>query len=364
MKKKDHFCVIMAGGIGSRFWPLSRSSKPKQFIDILGKGKTLLRQTYERFEQLCPVENIFVVTNVAYAELVKKQVPELDESQILSEPMRKNTAPCIAYANFRIQKINPEAKIVVAPSDHLIIREKEFLATIRKGLDFVGRNNALLTLGIKPGRIETGYGYIQAANGGLMKEDPNLKKVKTFTEKPDYDMAKVFFESGDFYWNAGIFMWSLPTVMQAFNRYLPDIQTLFREREGVFGTKVEREHMGKIYANCTSISIDYGVMEKAENVYVLCSDFGWSDLGTWGSLYEHLPQDGLKNSLSGRNLMVYDVTNSMIQVEGNKLVVIQGLENCIVVDTRDALLICRKEDEQKIKQMVNDVKMEKGEKFL
>ncbi|MGC9470974.1 MAG: mannose-1-phosphate guanylyltransferase [Bacteroidales bacterium] len=364
MSKKDQFCVIMAGGIGSRFWPLSRSSKPKQFLDILGTGKSLLRQTYERFEKICPAENIFVVTHSEYEDLVQNQLPELDRKQILPEPMRKNTAPCIAYACFRIHKINPEAKIVVAPSDHLIIKEKEFEKTVYQGFEFVSRHNALLTLGIKPSRIETGYGYIQTANGEKFPEFPNLKKVKTFTEKPDYEMARVFYESGDFYWNAGIFFWSLPAIMQAFSKYLPDMHGLFEEREGVFGTRVEKEHLEIIYGNCPSISIDYGIMEKAENVYVICSDFGWSDLGTWGSLYEHLPHDQQGNAVSGENVMVYDVQKSIIQVEGKKLVVLQGLENYIVVDTKEALLICRKHDEQQLKQIVNDVKIEKGEEFL
>ncbi len=361
---KDYFCVIMAGGVGSRFWPLSRSNRPKQFLDILGTGKTLLRQTFERFEKVCPVENIFVVTNKDYGDLVQEQLPELKRTNILLEPMRKNTAPCIAYANFRIQKINPEAKIVVAPSDHLIIRESEFIRTIEQGLSFVDQADALLTLGIKPSRIETGYGYIQAANGDIRPDIPNLKKVKTFTEKPDYEMARVFYESGDFFWNAGIFFWSLSSIMRAFNKHLSDIQNLFEEREGVFGTKVETEHLENIYGNCTSISIDYGIMEKASNVYVLCSDFGWSDLGTWGSLYEHLPHDQHRNAVTGSHVMTFDVENSIVQVEGNKLLVLQGLEGYIVVDTHDALLIFRKEDEQKLKQVINDVKMEKGEGFL
>jgi len=360
----DYYCIIMAGGVGSRFWPMSRNSRPKQFLDILGTGKTLLQMTYERFVGICPKENILIVTSRDHGDLVREQLPDLLDEQLLLEPMRKNTAPCIAYANYRIKKRDPEALIVVAPSDHLILREEEFKQAILKGLEFVRGREALLTLGIKPSRIETGYGYIQAANGQVVASDPDFRPVKTFTEKPDYDLAKVFFESGEFYWNSGLFIWSLKGILHAFAKYLPEVEHLFSEKERFIGTGEEGKHIIEIYRNSGNISIDYGVMEKAENVYVLCAEFGWSDLGTWGSLYEYLSKDRNNNLLSGDQVMLYDVKGSIIKLPKDKLAVIQGLENYIVIESDNILLICRKDDEQKIKQFVNDVRIEKGEQYI
>jgi mannose-1-phosphate guanylyltransferase len=362
---KNHFCIIMAGGIGSRFWPLSRSRKPKQFLDILGTGRTLLQQTFDRLRKVIPVGNILIVTNEDYDDLVRKQLPEISSNQVLLEPMRRNTAPCIAYANYKIHLINPEAKILVAPSDHIILKEQDFLDVVIKGLDFVTANDCLLTLGIQPNRPETGYGYIQI-NGDKTRIELNksFRQVKTFTEKPDLNMAQVFIQSGDFFWNSGMFFWSLSTIMKAFNNYLPDIDQLFSEGAAFYNTDREGEFISKVYPNCKNISIDYGIMEKAENVFVLCSDFGWSDLGTWGSLYDSMCKDEDNNSVTGSNVFTYNSQNCLINLPDNKLAVIQGLDDFIVVESDNILLICRKQDEQKIKSYVNDVRLDKGEEFI
>lgn len=362
--KKDQYCIIMAGGIGSRFWPLSRVNKPKQFLDIMGVGKTLLQLTYDRFANIIPEENIYVVTSSDYGKLVKKQLPKLSKKQILLEPFRKNTAPCIAYGIYKIQQADPDATIVVAPSDHFILKEKEFKNSILEGLDFVREKDALLTLGIKPDRPETGYGYIQISNGEQVTKNKNLKSVKTFTEKPDLKLAKVFFESGEFYWNSGLFIWNLNSIIKAFELHLPEMNSLFREGIGIYNTDKEKEFILETYSNSKSISIDYGVMEKADNVYVLCSDFGWSDLGTWGSLYEYSDKDDSLNVISGGNVFEYEVKNSIIKVPKNKLVVLQGLEDYIVVESDNILLVCKRQDEQKIKQIVQDVQLKKGKEHL
>ena len=361
---KNNFCVIMAGGIGSRFWPYSRTQKPKQFLDILGIGKTLLQQTFYRFADICPEENILIVTNADYKELVLEQLPGIIPSNILLEPLRKNTAPCIAYANYKINKVNPDACIVVAPSDHFIFKEKQFKNRIEEGFKFVRNRDALLTLGIKPDRPETGYGYIQISKEEVSVAINNLNKVKTFTEKPDYELAKVFHESGEFYWNSGIFIWSLNSIMNAFDKHLSEVNSIFREGISFYNTEKENEFILKTYSKCKNISIDYGIMEKADNVYVLCSDFGWSDLGTWGSLYEKLKKDRNKNTITGQNLFAYDVKGSIVRLSDEKLVVLQGLEDYIIIDTDDILLVCKKKDEQKIKQFVNDIKLSKGDEYI
>lgn len=362
---RNHFCIIMAGGIGSRFWPLSRTKKPKQFLDILGIGRTLLQQTFDRLGNIFPVENIYIVTNEDYEDIIKKQLPEISSNQILLEPIRRNTAPCIAYANHKINLINPNAKILVAPSDHIILKEQDFLEVVQKGLDFVTHNDSLLTLGIQPNRPETGYGYIQI-NGDKTRIELNnsLRQVKTFTEKPDLAMAELFIQSGDFFWNSGMFFWSLSTIMKAFNNFLPEINELFSQGKEFYNTHKESEFINRVYPNCKNISIDYGIMEKAENVFVLCSDFGWSDLGTWGSLYEMLGKDNDNNTVTGSNVFVYNSQNCLINLPDNKLAVIQGLDDYVVVESDNILLICRKQDEQKIKNYVNDVRIEKGEEYI
>jgi len=361
---QKNYCIIMAGGVGSRFWPLSRSSRPKQFLDITGTGKSLLQMTYERFNKIIPAGNILIVTNAEYNDLVREQLPEMPTANILLEPQRRNTAPCIAYAAYKIVSRDPEARLVVAPSDHLIINETEFLSIVNDGLSLVGSSPVMLTLGIQPDRPETGYGYIQADKSKLTTAfNREFFKVKTFTEKPDLPLAKVFLESGDFYWNSGIFFWSVSTIITAFEQYLPEIATPFEDGLGCFDTSREHDCIEEIYSASRSISIDYGIMEKATNVHVLACDFGWSDLGTWGSLYDQKEKDKENNVCIGDKPFLYDVNGSLINVPKNKLVVIQGIEDCIVVESDDVLLICKKDQEQRIRNFVNDVKLEKGESF-
>lgn len=354
----------MAGGIGSRFWPLSKSTRPKQFLDILGKGRTFIQQTYDRYKEICPDENFFIVTSIDYRDLVIEQLPELKESQILLEPLRRNTAPCIAYACYKIQKINPDANIIVAPSDHHIQQVDIFLEEVKKGLDFVKKNDALLTLGIHPCRPETGYGYIQIESTKPVGSVENLHKVKTFTEKPDLQLARIFLESGEFFWNSGIFIWSLKSILKALNTHLKTVSELFEKGNKLYGTSDEIAFLNKTYSECQNISIDYGIMEKADNVYVLCSDFGWSDLGTWGSLYENSAKNFQGNAISGKNVMFYGSKNCIVNMPDDKLVVLQGLDGYIVVESEGTLLVCRKEDEQQIRQFVNDVRMNKGENYI
>tara|TARA_B100000508_G_scaffold140634_1_gene142498 strand:+ start:1203 stop:2252 length:1050 start_codon:yes stop_codon:yes gene_type:complete len=349
----------MAGGIGSRFWPMSRTLYPKQFIDILGTGQTLIQQTFHRLNRLVPKENIFIVTNDLYKNLVLEQL-EVKEDQVLCEPNRRNTAPCIAYANYKIAKRNKKANIIVAPADHLILKEDRFIEAMETALEFTSKNDALLTLGIKPSRPDTGYGYIQFEDVG----DEEIKKVKTFTEKPDLELAQQFLNSGDFSWNSGMFIWSLNAINKAFQMHLPEINSLFLEQEQKFDTDDENNAIEAIYAVSKSVSIDYGIMERAENVYVLSADIGWSDLGTWGSIYTHLEHDQNDNAVIGENVMMYDSKDCIVSVPKDKLVVLQGLENYIVVEANNTLLICKKEEEQSIKQFVTDIKLEKGDRFI
>jgi mannose-1-phosphate guanylyltransferase len=349
----------MAGGIGSRFWPMSTSSNPKQFHDVLGIGKTLLQLTVERYLPICDKANILIVTNERYKSLVQEQLPNFNEDQILLEPSRKNTAPCIAYACYKIHSQNKDANIIVAPSDHLILKEIEFQKTIETALKNTAKNNCLMTIGLKPSRPDTGYGYIQFEQG-----DSNIRRVKTFTEKPSLDIAQRFLESGDFYWNSGMFIWSSSAIVEAFGKLLPEIGKLFSELNNVYYTDQEETEINKIYPICKNISIDYGIMEKAGNVEVILADLGWSDLGTWGSLYTHIDKDSNKNAIVGKNVLTYDANDNMVLVPDNKLVVIQGLNDYIVVESNDTLLICKKRDEQKIKQFVTDIKSKKGDKFI
>ncbi len=352
----------MAGGVGSRFWPLSKSAKPKQFIDILGVGRTLLQQTFDRFKNICPNENIFIVTSDKYTEIVKQQLPEINFENILSEPARRNTAPCIAYAVYKIKHKNPLANIVVSPSDHLVTYVEEFQRVISKSLDFTEKNNALLTIGIKPTRPETGYGYIQM-NEGTENNNDDIFRVKTFTEKPDLEMAEFFLSSGEFLWNSGIFIWSLKSIGEAMQRHLPDVMSLFNN-ESVYYTDKEKSFIEDVYKKVKNISIDYGVMEKAENVYVLPADFGWSDLGTWGSLYENSEKNEDNNVVVGDNVMLYSTRNSIIHMPKDKLVVIHGLENAIVAESDGFLLISTLNKEDLIRQFVTDIQVEKGEGFV
>ena len=353
----------MAGGIGSRFWPMSRQNFPKQFHDILGTGNTLIQMTYNRFLKNCPPENILVVTNNVYKELVLTQLPDIKTEQVLCEPFRRNTAPCVAYANFKISELCPNANVIVAPADHLVLNEQRFEEIIDLAIEEGSETQNLVTLGIKPSRPDTGYGYIQFEDKSDAR-DTRVKKVKTFTEKPDIDLARKFLASGDFYWNSGIFIWSLENIQSAYKRDLPDVYSLFKSGKGKYNTDEELDYIQEIYAKCENISIDYGIMEKANNVSLILSDFGWSDLGTWGSLYTHVDLDLHNNATVGDNTVLYNCTNNMVYSADDKLTVLHGLDGFIVVDTPEAMLICKKSDEQKIKQFVNDLKTNKKGEFL
>ncbi|MCX4331883.1 MAG: mannose-1-phosphate guanylyltransferase [Paramuribaculum sp.] len=359
-RRQHRYCVIMCGGIGSRFWPYSRTDVPKQFIDFFGTGTSLLQMTYERMLPLVDKERFIVITNAKYVERIKEQLPELDDSQILAEPDRRNTAPAIAWAAYHIRALDPEASMIVAPSDHLITREHIFEKCVERGFDFVETHDALLTLGITPTRPETGYGYIQIGQ----ETEPGLLKVKTFTEKPDRELAQVFLDSGEFFWNAGIFLWEAETIIAALRRYVPDIAAEFDRGEGVFGTPEETAYINSTFASCPSISIDFAVMEKASNVYVECVNFGWNDLGSWSSLYETSPKNIDSNVTQNSNVMAYGSSGNIFMAPSDKLVVVSGLHDCIVADAEDVLLICPKSEEQKIKQIVNDVELRFDGKYL
>ncbi|MBQ3673609.1 MAG: mannose-1-phosphate guanylyltransferase [Paludibacteraceae bacterium] len=377
-QKENNYCVIMAGGVGSRFWPFSREEKPKQFLDFFGTGRSLLQMTVDRFRPLVPIENVFIVTNVAYKQLIREQVPDISEGQILCEPARRNTAPCIAYATAHIRALclrragltaatqdwscpEMQANIVVAASDHLILEEDKFRQAISKAFEFVAENKAILTLGMTPTRPETGYGYIQF----LQPEESNIPsaegiyKVKTFTEKPNLEMAQVFLDSGDFLWNSGIFVWNLQTISEAFRYLLPEVADRFREGELLMGTKQEESFIEQIFPKCPNISIDYGIMEKAENVFVLPSSFGWSDLGTWGSLYELSEKDAQGNVSLHSDARFYDAERNIVVLESGKTAIVQGVDDMIIAEQGGALLVCKRAEEQRIKQFVADISTNK-----
>ena len=356
---KNSYAVIMAGGIGSRFWPMSKSSFPKQFLDILGTGETLIQQTFSRLERICPPENILIVTNTNYKNLCLEQLPNVVESNILCEPAMRNTAPCVAYAAFKIQSMNEDANMIIAASDHIILKEDEFVRVTNDCLDIVAKNDVLLTLGITPSRPDTGYGYIQFSEDNL-SGSKKARKVKTFIEKPNQELALNFLDSGDFLWNSGMFIWSAKSITLAYRKHLRDMYEVFDEGKQFYNTINEKEFIDRVFPACKNISIDYGIMEKSENVYVYPADFGWSDLGTWGSLYSHLELDEYKNTIQGNNVMMYDSTDNLVKVPDDKLVVLQGLQGYIVVENEGTILVCKKEDEQKIKQFVADLK-QKGE---
>ncbi len=355
------YVAIMAGGIGSRFWPESRIKKPKQFLDILNTGETLIQTTYNRFLKIADKDNIFIVTNEQYVAIINEQLPGVDKSRILAEPMRKNTAPCIAYACHKIASIEPDANIVIAPSDHLMVNEEKFLYVILEALEYTEKKDVLVTLGIKPSRPDTGYGYIQFNENAVHRD---IHKVKTFTEKPDMELARTFIKSGDFLWNSGIFIWNAKAIMAAFDKYQQDIHQAFWAARKAFGKKDESRLMEKAYSICPNISIDYAIMEQADNVFVIPAAFGWSDLGTWASLWENYEKDYYGNAVKGKNVMIYDSTNCMVMVPDKKLVILQGLEDYIVIDTGDALLICKKDKEQEIKEMTADIKRKELDEYL
>lgn len=349
----------MAGGVGSRFWPMSTQKFPKQFQDILGIGRTMLQQTYDRISKIIPNEHIFIITNQEYVELTKTQLPEIPSENVIGEPMMKNTAACNLYMVNKIANINPKANLIVVPADHLILKEDHFLEKVKLGFELASKHDYLITLGIKPTRPDTGYGYIQF----LEKKDKDYFKVKTFTEKPDLEIAKSFLESGDFLWNAGIFIWNVQSISTAFAKFLPEMTVQFQSCE--YNSNRETECIEGIYPKLNKISIDNGIMEKANNVYVIPADLGWSDLGTWTSVYENAEKDEEKNSARGRHLLMYNATGNVIRLKNNKAAIIDGLHDYIIVDTDKALLICPRENDQLIKEYVSELRaLKKGEKFM
>ncbi len=355
------YCVIMCGGIGSRFWPASRSNRPKQFLDFMGTGRTLLQMTVDRILPLVPAERIIVVTNADYAPLISQQIPDIKPENILFEPARRNTAPCIAWAAHHILALDPDASMVVMPSDHLITRERVFLDALERGFDFIETNDALLTLGIKPSRPETGYGYIQLSESST----DGINRVKTFTEKPNLELAKIFLSSGEFLWNSGVFLWSAKTVLNGLAEHCPEIAQRFEAAPGIYGTAKETEFIAETFPACPGISIDYALMEKAANVFVKEVDPGWSDLGGWHALYEQSPKNRQGNATQGCAVMSYDTTGCMFSENSpNKIIVADGLKDYIIADSDDVLLICPIANEQKIKQYVNDIGQTLGENYL
>ena len=349
----NNYCIIMAGGIGSRFWPLSKDNYPKQFLDILGTGKSFIRSTYERFSPAIPDENFLVVTNKAYKQLVLEHLPMLKPDQVLCEPARRNTAPCIAYAAYHIQSCCKEANIVVTPADHLVTNETEFQRIIRLGFDFLTKHqNALMTIGIKPSRPETGYGYIQVPKQDVL---PEVVKVEMFKEKPNYETAVKFVAEGNYFWNSGIFLWTLDGIMQAFKQYLPEMVEVFEKGKHLFGTPKEQDFISEHFVDCPNISIDYGVMEKSPNTYTIPADFGWSDIGTWGSLFTHAKKDNNGNALRGKVVSV-DNKNSIINIEEGFEAVVEGLEDYLVAYRDHSLLVCKLHDEQQIKIWIEELK--------
>ena len=350
----------MCGGIGSRFWPFSRETRPKQFLDFFGLGRSLLQMTIDRFTRLIPKENIYVVTNQRYADLIKKQIPFLQDKQILLEPARRNTAPCISYAAYHIHACNPNANIIVSPSDHMIFNEDQFIEDVKKSLEFVKNNKVLVTFGIKASRPETSYGYIQSSE---IKID-DFFKVKTFTEKPNLELAKIFMNSGEFFWNSGMFFWNIQTIMEAIRKYLPDIAARFDIGIEFFNTIEERQFIKNNFSYCPNISIDYGIMEKADNVFMLCVDFGWADLGTWGSIFEIANKDKSNNAVLNTNTLLYEAENNIVALENKeRLVVIQGLKDYIIAESGNVLMICKKEEEEIIKLFMADANIKFGELF-
>lgn len=361
-KKQHRYCVVMCGGVGSRFWPFSRNSRPKQFLDFFGTGKSLLQLTVERILPLIPAENIILVSNKDYVDIIREQLPYIKETNILAEPARRNTAPCICWAAHHIQALDPEALIVTLPSDHLILKEQTFREVIAEGFDFVASGDNLLTIGLYPTSPNTGYGYIQI--GHPLDKYPGINKVKTFTEKPDIEMARLFVKSGEFFWNSGMFLWSVKSILKGFADYAPDMAKIFNSGKGAYGTPQESMFIKAAFPEASSISIDYAIMEKARNVYVKTTDIGWSDLGAWKALYDTSPKNRNGNVSQGCNVIETDSKNSVFAVEGDKIVVASGLDGYIVADTPNALLIYPLRDEQKIKQVVNDIREHFGDRYL
>lgn len=349
MESNNHL-VIMAGGIGSRFWPMSTPECPKQFVDVLGCGRTLLQLTFDRFKGICPPENVWIVTSANYAEIVKEQLPDVPVGNILLEPCRRNTAPCVAYVSWRIKKQCPKARIVVSPSDHIVMDVKEFQRVISSSLQFAGETDAIITLGMKPTRPETGYGYIQADLSASSAGNKELFSVERFREKPDLATAKEYVAQNNFFWNSGVFIWSVNTIVNAFRIYEPALAEIFESMMPVYGTDLEQTEINEKFPNCNNISVDYAILEKAEEIFVFPASFGWSDLGTWGSLHENSSKDVYGNALIGPRVDVYETTNCIVHTTNEKHVVVQGLNGYIVAEKDGTLLICKLSEEQRIKQ--------------
>ena len=349
---KNRYCIIMSGGVGSRFWPFSRTSCPKQFLDFFGMGRTLLQMTYDRISNIIPPENIYIVTNNEYADITYQQLPEVSRDNILLESQRRNTAPCVAWASYHIRKLNPHAVTLVAPCDHIIFNTEKFAQTIERGFEFVEHNNRLLTIGIPPKRPETAYGYIQVSDTCT----DGICNVKTFVEKPDYDMARVLVESGEFLWNSGMFLWNVDTFIEALEKHLPDIASLFENASDSMLTPHEKEALDKVYEQCLAISIDFGIMEHTSNASVICAELGWSDLGTWTSLHSHLGQDLNGNVLIGEDISIYDSHNCIVHTENCKKVILIGLNDCVVSEQDGNLLVCKLNEEERIKELTKESK--------
>ena len=354
MARISNHLVIMAGGVGSRFWPMSTVERPKQFIDVLGVGRTLIQMTYDRFGDICRAENVWVVTNAKYRDIVSEQLPDIPKSNILCEPCRRNTAPCIAYVSWRIKSQDPKANIVVTPSDHIVTDTAEFRRVITQCLSFTADSDAVVTLGMKPTRPETGYGYIQADLSYSSPRNKEIYRVDSFKEKPDLETAERYIKSKSYYWNAGIFIWSVGTIVNALRVYQPQLNAIFERLLPIYGTEKEQEEIDRHFPECESISIDYAIMEKAEEIFVCPADFGWSDLGTWGSLLTQTHHDVYGNSIIGQDVSVFETSNCIIHTLNEKKVVVQGLDGFIVAETDDKLLICKFSEEQRIKQFTGE----------
>lgn len=340
----------MAGGVGSRFWPMSTTERPKQFIDVLGVGRTLIQLTCDRFAGIVEPENIWVVTNKNYADIVAEQLPDVPKGNILLEPCRRNTAPCIAYVSWKIKSIDKKANIVVAPSDHIVMNVPEFQRVIKQCMTFTAETDAIVTLGMKPTRPETGYGYIQADLSYSSTRNKEIFRVDSFKEKPDLATAEKYIKNPSFFWNAGIFIWRVETIVNALRVYAPAVNSIFEDLLAVYGSEKEQEEIDKMFPECESISIDYAIMEKAEEIFVCPADFGWSDLGTWGSLLQQTKKDLYGNSIIGENVSVFDTKNCIVHATDEKKVVVQGLDGYIVAEKDGSLLICKLSEEQRIKQ--------------
>ena len=353
MNVNNHI-VIMAGGIGSRFWPMSSKEMPKQFIDVLGCGRTLIQLTVDRFKDICPPENIWVVTSASYKHLIKEQLPEIPSEQILLEPCRRNTAPCIAYVSWKIKSKNPKANIVVTPSDHIVMDVNEFRRVINSAMKFTLSSDAIVTLGMKTTRPETGYGYIEADLTMACPSNKEIYRVDAFKEKPDLETAKRYIQKKNFFWNAGIFVWNVNTIVNAMRVYQPALSKIFEKMLPYFFTEKEQEMINELFPMCENISVDYAVMEKADEIYVFPASFGWSDLGTWGSLHENSTKDAQGNVCIGDNIKMYESRNCVVHTTQEKKVVVQGLDGYIIAEKNNTLLVCRLSEEQRIKEFSED----------